>query len=195
MIPVTIALVLKVSPDFGVIATSMLSLIVFLAGGFIEVITYSPMLGTSGTYLGFITGNLVNLKVPCAVNARELAGVKHGSREGEIISTISVATSTIVTTLIIAIGVAALTPLTPVLENLEDKINVIKVDIDKFEKLAFEYRIMSVPTLVFFKDGNKVKELIPSSLLVNKVKSLLITSKLCALVLLSLLSPKTNLSS
>ena len=48
--------------------------------------------------------------------------------------------------------------LTPVLENLEDKINVIKVDIDKFEKLAFEYRIMSVPTLVFFKDGKKVRE-------------------------------------
>ena len=50
--------------------------------------------------------------------------------------------------------------LTPVLENLEDKINVIKVDIDKFEKLAFEYRIMSVPTLIFFKDGEKKEELI-----------------------------------
>lgn len=50
--------------------------------------------------------------------------------------------------------------LTPVLESVEDKINIIKVDIDKFEELAFEYRIMSVPTLVFFKDGNKVKELI-----------------------------------
>ena len=75
MIPVTIALVLKVSPDFGVIATCMLSLIVFLAGGFVEVITYSPMLGTAGTYLGFFTGNLVNLKVPCVVNTRELAGV------------------------------------------------------------------------------------------------------------------------
>jgi hypothetical protein len=102
MIPVTIALVLKVSPDFGVIATCMLSLIVFIAGGFVEVITYSPMLGTAGTYLGFFTGNLVNLKVPCVVNARELAGVKHGSKEGEIVSTISVATSTIVTTLVIA---------------------------------------------------------------------------------------------
>ena len=50
--------------------------------------------------------------------------------------------------------------LTPVLESVEDKINIIKVDIDKFEELAFEYRIMSVPTLVFFKDGIKVKELI-----------------------------------
>lgn len=50
--------------------------------------------------------------------------------------------------------------LTPVLESLEDKIKVIKVDIDKFEQLAFEYRIMSVPTMIFFKDGEKKEELI-----------------------------------
>ena len=50
--------------------------------------------------------------------------------------------------------------LTPVLESLEDKIKVIKVDIDKFEELAFEYRIMSVPTMIFFKDGEKKEELV-----------------------------------
>ena len=93
------------------------SLITFIIGGFIEVITYSPMLGVSGTYLGFFTGNLVNLKVPCAVNAREQAGVKHGSKEGEIISAISVAVSTLVTTIILGIGVALLKPLEPVLQN------------------------------------------------------------------------------
>lgn len=116
-IPVIMAIVLQVVPDFKVIGMSMLSLIVFIAGGFIEVITYSPMLGTTGTYLGFFTGNLANLKVPCAVNARELAEVKHGSKEGEIVSTLSIATSTIVTTVIIALGVILMIPLTPILEN------------------------------------------------------------------------------
>lgn len=116
-VPTVMAFVLKAAPNWQIIGTSMLSLIVFILGGFVEVITYSPMLGTSGTYLGFITGNLVNLKVPCAVNARELAGVKHGSKEGEVVSTLSVATSTIVTTVIIALGVILLAPLTPVLEN------------------------------------------------------------------------------
>lgn len=48
----------------------------------------------------------------------------------------------------------------PVLENLEDKINIIKVDIDKFEDLTLQYRIMSVPTLIFFKDGEKIEEVI-----------------------------------
>ena len=116
-VPVVMSIVLQAAPNWQVIGTSMISLIVFILGGFVEVITYSPMLGTSGTYLGFITGNLVNLKVPCAVNARELTGVKHGSKEGEVVSTISIATSTIVTTVIIAVGVILLTPLTPILEN------------------------------------------------------------------------------
>ena len=116
-VPIIMCLVLQALPDFLTIAQCIIPLITFIIGGFVEVATYSPMLGVSGTYLGFFTGNLVNLKVPCAVNARELAGVKHGSKEGEIVSTVSVATSTIVTTLIIAIGVAALVPLTPVLES------------------------------------------------------------------------------
>ena len=117
LVPIAMAIVLKAAPDFAKVATSLATLIVFLAGGFVEVLTYSPMLGTGGTYLGFVTGNLVNLKVPCAVNAREQAGVKHGSKEGEIVSTVSVATSTIVTTVIIALGVALLVPLTPFLDN------------------------------------------------------------------------------
>ena len=50
--------------------------------------------------------------------------------------------------------------LSPVLENLEDKIDIIKVDIDKFEELTLKYRIMSVPTLIFFVDGKKEEELI-----------------------------------
>ena len=48
----------------------------------------------------------------------------------------------------------------PVLENLEDKINIVKVDIDKFQDLTLKHRIMSVPTLMFFKDGVKQEEVI-----------------------------------
>lgn len=139
LIPVIMALVLKVSPNFAVIGSSMLSLIVFLVGGFVEVITYSPMLGTTGTYLGFFTGNLVNLKVPCVVNARELAKVEHGSKEGEIVSTISVATSTIVTTVVIALGVILLIPLTPVLENPTLKPAFDSAFTALFGALAYKY--------------------------------------------------------
>lgn len=141
LVPIIMSIVLQTPPDILVILKSFIPLIVFIIGGFIEVITYSPLLGTSGTYLAFFTGNLVNLKVPCAVNAREIAGVKHGSKEGEIVSTISIATSTIVTTLIIALGVAALTPLTPVLESETLKPAFETAFTALFGALAYKYFI------------------------------------------------------
>lgn len=85
--------------------------------GAIEVVTYTPMLGTCGSYLGFVTGNLTNLKVPSAISAMENAKVKSGTEEGEIISTIAIATSSIVTTLVIAVGVLLLAQLTPILNS------------------------------------------------------------------------------
>ena len=85
--------------------------------GLIEVLTFVPMLGTAGSYLAFVTGNLTNLKVPAALNAMENAKVKPGTEEGEVISTIAVATSSIVTTVVIALGVALLVPLTPILNS------------------------------------------------------------------------------
>ena len=90
---------------------------IFWTVGLIEVLTFVPMLGTASSYLAFVTGNLTNLKVPAALTAMENAKVKLGSEEGEVISTIAVATSSIVTTVIIALGVALLVPLTPILNH------------------------------------------------------------------------------
>ena len=82
----------------------------------IEMFTYIPMLGVGGSYLGFVTGNLSNLKVPCAINAMSAAKVEAGTEEGEIVSTIAIAVSSIVTTLIITLGVFMLFWIRPVLE-------------------------------------------------------------------------------
>jgi len=83
--------------------------------GVIETVTYVPMLGAGGSYLSFVTGNISNLKLPCALNALEQNEVSASSEEGEVISTIAIATSSIVTTLIIIIGVILIVPLTPIL--------------------------------------------------------------------------------
>lgn len=83
----------------------------------IEVFTYAPMLGSGGTYLAFVTGNITNLKAPAAINAMEAAKVKPGSEEGEVISTIAIATTSIVTTIILAAGVLLFSTLTPILES------------------------------------------------------------------------------
>ena len=85
--------------------------------GIIEVFTYVPMLGAGGSYLSFVTGNIGNLKLPCALNALEQADVKANSEEGEIVSTVAIAVSSIVTTIIILLGVILISPLTPVLES------------------------------------------------------------------------------
>lgn len=140
-IPVIMAIVLKVMPNFKIIASCMVGLIFFLLGGFVEVMTYSPMLGTAGTYLGFFTGNLVNLKVPCAVNAREMVGVEQGTDESEIVSTISIATSTIVTTVIMTLGVILIVPLTPILENEALQPAFDTAFISLFSALAYKYFI------------------------------------------------------
>jgi hypothetical protein len=75
------------------------------------------MLGAGGSYLSFVTGNISNLKLPCAINALEQNGVSANSEEGEVVSTIAIAVSSIVTTLIILIGVICIAPLAPILES------------------------------------------------------------------------------
>jgi len=117
LFPVAISLIFGAAPDFkglmlGLLATAPM----YWAVGFIEVFTYIPMLGAGGSYLSFVTGNISNLKLPCALNALEQAGVKSNSDEGEVVSTIAIAVSSIVTTAIILLGVLLITPLTPVLE-------------------------------------------------------------------------------
>ena len=97
----------------GVLATAPM----YWAVGIVEIFTYVPMLGAGGTYLSFITGNISNLELPCAIDAMERAGVKASDEEGEVISTIAIAVSSIVTTLIILLGVLLIVPLTPLLEN------------------------------------------------------------------------------
>ena len=82
-----------------------------------EYLVYTPMLGAGGGYLAFITGNLINMKIPCAVNARDIVGAKTGTPENEIISTLSIATASLVTIVILALGVLLLIPLQPVLQS------------------------------------------------------------------------------
>ena len=105
-------------PDLGAVGKGFLSVgIVWLVSSIAEFLIYTPMLGAGGGYLAFITGNLINMKIPCAVNARDMVGAKTGTPENEIISTISIATSSLVTILVLALGVLLMVPLQPVLQS------------------------------------------------------------------------------
>ena len=117
LFPITVAILFNGTPDWkalllGLVATAPM----YWAVGVIETITFTPMLGAGGAYLSFVTGNISNLKLPCAINALEQNEVSINTEEGEIISTIAIATSSIVTTIIIILGVILIVPLTPILE-------------------------------------------------------------------------------
>ena len=115
--PIAVAVIFRAAPDFGALVVGLISTApMYWAVGVIETITFVPMLGAGGSYLSFVTGNISNLKLPCAINALEQNEVSASSEEGEIISTIAIATSSIVTTIIIIIGVVCIVPLTPILE-------------------------------------------------------------------------------
>ena len=91
--------------------------IIYIPVAIVEFLVYTPMLGVGGSYLSFITGNVTNMKIPCVMNAKDIAGTEPGTPEHELISTISVATSAIVTTLVIVVGVVMLAPLQPILQS------------------------------------------------------------------------------
>jgi len=115
--PFLFGLSLDAMPDLGAFAKGLAQIaIIYIPSCIVEFLIYMPMLGAGGSYLAFITGNLLNMKIPCAINARDIVGTEAGTTENEIVSTLSVAASSLVTTLVIAVGVLLMIPLRPILE-------------------------------------------------------------------------------
>ncbi len=118
--PVLCCFIYQVWPDWALLGAGLIATApMYIAVGVVEVFTYIPMLGTGGTYLSFVTGNISNLKLPCALNALEQSGYDASSEEGDVVSTISIAVSSIVTTIIVALGVLlmSITDLSTMLTN------------------------------------------------------------------------------
>ena len=115
-VPFAFGVIVGVMPDMPAFLKGWINVaVVYFPVSVVEFLVYAPMLGAGGSYLAFITGNVTNMKIPCAMNARDIAKTEVGSPENEIVSTISVAVSAIVTTLVILVGVIMLVPLQPVL--------------------------------------------------------------------------------
>lgn len=110
-VPVTISVVWDAWPSLNDVFSAFLKVApLFWISSVVEVIAFTPMLGAGGSYLGFVTGNISNLKLPCAMSVLQKEGVSATSEKGDILSTISIASSAITTTAIIAAGVFILNP-------------------------------------------------------------------------------------
>ncbi|MDD7143043.1 MAG: hypothetical protein PUI73_04535 [bacterium] len=117
VVPLVICAVYGVWPTFkqmlpGAIAILSINVPVCIA----EVGSYTPILGSS-CYLTFATGNLMNLKIPCALNAQKVAKVEQNTAEGDAIALISTCVSSIVTLIVLFIGVLLIAPLKGILQN------------------------------------------------------------------------------
>ena len=141
-------------PDLGAALKGFLSVgLIWTVSSVVEFLVYTPMLGAGGSYLAFITGNLINMKIPCAMNAREMVGAKAGTPENEVISTLSIATSALVTIVVLAVGVALMIPLSPVLESPVLQPAFANVVPALFGAMAYKYyrkdvRLALVPLVV-----------------------------------------------
>ena len=93
---------------FGILA-------IYIPVGISEALSYTPLMGAS-SYLGFITGNIMNLKLPCAVNALKITGKEANTPEGDVVASIGVAASSIMTVVILTIAALLVNMISPVFE-------------------------------------------------------------------------------
>ena len=104
IVPIVVCAVYKCFPSFKVLAPGLVTiLLIMVPTGIAEVGSYTPILGSS-SYLTFATGNLMNLKMPCVLNAQKIAKVEQSTPEGDAIALIATAVSSIVTIVVLAIG-------------------------------------------------------------------------------------------
>ena len=115
MIPVSISIHLGAWPIGKAFAAAIPLFLVCGLGGIGEDIMYTTLIGPSATYVSFLTGNISNLKFPCTVAALESADADIHSDEGEVLATLAVCVSSIVTVLVIAVFCLALSPLIPLM--------------------------------------------------------------------------------
>ena len=152
--PFALGIILGAMPDVGAVARGFVSVgLVWTISGGAESLIYTPMLGAGGGYLAFITGNLINMKIPCAISARDMVGAKTGTAENEVISTLSIAASSLVTILVLALGVLMLVPLQPILQSEVLQPAFANVVPALFGAMAYKYfrgsmRIAAAPLVV-----------------------------------------------
>lgn len=116
-IPVVICTVYGAWPSISAILPGLVTILTMLGiQSVLEAGLYTPILGSS-SYLTFATGNIMNLKIPCALNAQKVAGVETNTTAGDAIALISTCVSSIVTIIVLFIGLFLVIPLRPFLES------------------------------------------------------------------------------
>ncbi len=118
LFPLFISVVFGITPDFLLVWQPIILISLVMATfTFTELVAYQPIIGTGGLYMSYVTGNVSNLKIPCAVSSLKVANINQGTPEGNAVSMIAVGVSTVVSMVIILLGIILIVPLTPILTS------------------------------------------------------------------------------
>ncbi|MBQ7046626.1 MAG: hypothetical protein IJN85_02640 [Oscillospiraceae bacterium] len=124
--PVCACIIFKTAPDFFNLIKGILPMIVALYPGAIAcVFLYIPLIGKTGAYLGFLTGNISNIRLPCAINAVGQLRGDASLEEKDTVSTLSVAASALTTIAIISFGLLYVYNYGDAFLGAESKINPV----------------------------------------------------------------------
>lgn len=192
--PFFIASYYGVSIDWAGLGRGFLNVgLIYIPVGIVEFLVFTPMVGVGGSYLSFLTGNLTNLKIPCAMNARDIARTQIGTPENEIVSTISIAVSALTTMVVLFVGVLLIVPLTPVLEAPALQPAFDNVVAALFGALGLKYfikqpKVAAIPLITM----TLLCVLVPS--MISQTSILIIPAGLMALVIGYLLFKKDKLN-
>ena len=95
-------------PDWAALGTAALTAVSsFGVLWFVEPLSYYPVVGPMGTYMAFVSGNISNMRIPCASMAQVAAEVEPGTEKGSIVATIGMGVSIVINTLVLSAGVIA----------------------------------------------------------------------------------------
>lgn len=112
LVPIVLGMYYDISYDaIEMITKAMPIILTFTVSAVCENVSYAPIIGPGALYMSCITGNISNMKMPAAMNAMEVVGCKPGTDKGHVISIISVASSTFMTTTIVFLGMIFLSPI------------------------------------------------------------------------------------
>ncbi|MEW9094738.1 MAG: hypothetical protein AB2417_06600 [Clostridiaceae bacterium] len=105
LVPVALALYYKADVDIAMVAGNTVPMfITFATAAVCENLSFAPIIGAGGLYVACVTGNVSNLKIPAALNAMEVTGCEPGTDKGDVLSIIAIAASSIVTVIIVFLG-------------------------------------------------------------------------------------------
>jgi hypothetical protein len=120
--PVYVWLVYGAIPPFGdIVKIAVLATTAFGASWVVQLISYFPVLGMPGTYVSFLVGSVAEIRLPASAMAQRVTEVEQGTREAEVISTIAIAGSVLMSAFIITLFTFIGSAVVPVLPKLIQK--------------------------------------------------------------------------